>query len=57
MSNKIFVWACDLEKFRGEGVLAWSFISKLIHFTKKKNKFNEIKSFKKLFFVKKKKYI
>ncbi len=57
MSNKIFVWACDLEKFRGEGVLAWSFISKLIFFTKKKNKFYEIESFKKLFIVKKNKLI
>ena len=36
MNNKTFVWACDLEKFRGEGVLAWSFISKLIYFIKKK---------------------
>lgn len=57
MNNKTFVWACDLEKFRGEGVLAWSFISKLIYFTKKKNNFYEIESFKKLFFFKKNKYI
>jgi hypothetical protein len=57
MNNKTFVWACDLEKFRGEGVLAWSFIFKLIYFTKKKNKFYEIESFKKLFIVKNDKYI
>tara|TARA_A100001011_G_scaffold235054_1_gene243130 strand:- start:437 stop:589 length:153 start_codon:yes stop_codon:yes gene_type:complete len=46
MSNKIFVWACDLEKFRGEGVLAWSFISKLIFFTKKKISFMKLRVLK-----------
>ena len=56
MNNKIFVWACDLEKFRGEGVLAWSFISELVKY-KKKNKFFEIESFKKLYFFKKNKFI
>ena len=57
MTSKTFIWACDLEKFRGEGVLAWSFIDKLIYFTKKKNNFYEIASFKKLFFVKNKKFL
>ena len=52
MTNKVFVWACDLERFRGEGVLAWSFIHKLINCTKKNSKFYEIESFKKFFFIK-----
>ena len=34
--KEIYVWACDLDKFRGEGILANAFIKDLKKFTKKK---------------------
>jgi len=34
LNKKIYIWSCDLEMFRGEGVLAWLFISKLLKLCK-----------------------
>jgi hypothetical protein len=34
LNKKIYIWSCDLEMFRGEGVLAWLFIRKLLKFYK-----------------------
>ena len=34
LNKKIYIWSCDLEMFRGEGVLAWLFISKLLKYCK-----------------------
>ncbi len=34
--KKIYVWACDLDKFRGEGILANEFIKDLRKYTNKK---------------------
>lgn len=34
--KEIYVWACDLDKFRGEGILANAFIKDLREFTTKK---------------------
>lgn len=37
MINKnVYIWSCDLETFRGEGVLAWLFINELKKYCKKK---------------------
>ena len=34
--KEIYVWACDLDKFRGEGILANEFIKDLRKYTAKK---------------------
>ena len=54
MKQKIYVWACDLEKFRGEGLLAWRYLEFLF---KKYNNNLEIESYKKYFYLKNKKLI
>ena len=54
MKEKVYVWACDLEKFRGEGLLAWKYIEYL---TKKYPNNLEIESYKKKFYFTNKKLI
>jgi hypothetical protein len=34
--KEIYIWACDLDKFRGEGILANEFIKDLRKYSKKK---------------------
>lgn len=49
LNKKVYIWSCDLEMFRGEGVLAWLFINQLLKFCKNivvVESFNKIMVFK-----------